>query len=152
MPHHKKTKRGLSTIVTSAILLSAVAIMGIMVVGWANTNLITHQIKLEETFSDSHNKINEKILFEHVWFGTTPSNNINITMNNIGTIGLNVTEIKITDTGSGQVYYFTYRDAGIITGNTFSVNETLSWVANTSYDIFITTNRDNQYKTEATSP
>ena len=152
MPHHKKTKRGLSTIVTSAILLSAVAIMGIMIVGWANTNLITHQIKLEETFSDSHNKINEKILFEHVWFGTTPSNNINITMNNIGTIGLNVTEIKITDTGSGQVNYFTYTDAGIITGNTFSVNETLSWVANTPYDIFITTNRDNQYKIEATSP
>jgi len=37
MSRHKKTNRGLSTVVTGAILLSAVAIMGIMVVAWANT-------------------------------------------------------------------------------------------------------------------
>jgi len=96
MSRHKKTNRGLSTVVTGAILLSAVAIMGIMVVTWANTNLTRHQIELEESFSDHYNKINEKILIEHIWFGNTgPS--INITMNNIGTIGLNVTTIKITN-------------------------------------------------------
>ena len=151
MPHHKKTKRGLSTIVTSAILLSAVAIMGVMVVGWANSNLITHQVKLEETFSDSYNKLNEKMLIEHVWFGNTgPS--INITMNNIGTIGLNVTTIKITNITSSQWYSYPYTDSGIITGDTLSINQTFGWISNTPYEILITTGRDSQFRTEVLSP
>jgi len=151
MPHHKKTKRGLSTIVTSAILLSAVAIMGIMVVGWANSNLITHQVKLEETFSDSYNKLNEKMLIEHVWFGNTgPS--INITMNNIGTIGYNVTTIKITNITSSQWYSYPYTDSGIVTGDTLSINQTFGWITNIPYEILITTGRDTQFRTEVLSP
>jgi len=151
MSRHKKTKRGLSTVVTGAILLSAVAIMGIMVVAWANTNLITHQIKLEETFSDNYNKINEKMLIEHVWFGNTgPS--INITMNNIGTIGLNVTTIKITNITSSQEYSYPYTDSGIFTGNTLSINQTFGWITNIPYEILITTGRDTQFRTESLSP
>jgi len=151
MYRHKKTKRGLSTIVTSAILLSAVAIMGIMVVGWANSNLITHQIKLEETFSDTYNKLNEKMLIEHVWFGNTgPS--INITINNIGTIGLNVTTIKITNITSSQEYSYPYTDSGIITGDTLSINQTFGWITNIPYEILITTGRDSQFRTEVLSP
>jgi len=151
MYRHKKTKRGLSTIVTSAILLSAVAIMGIMVVGWANSNLITHQVKLEETFSDTYNKLNEKMLIEHVWFGNTgPS--INITINNIGTIGLNVTTIKITNITSSQEYSYPYTDSGIITGNTLSINQTFGWITNIPYEILITTGRDTQFRTEVLSP
>lgn len=151
MSRHKKTKRGLSTVVTGAILLSAVAIMGIMVVAWANTNLITHQIKLEETFSDNYNKINEKMLIEHVWFGNTgPS--INITMNNIGTIGLNVTTIKITNITSSQEYSYPYTDSGIFTGGTLSINQTFGWITNIPYEILITTGRDTQFRTESLSP
>jgi archaellum component FlaF (FlaF/FlaG flagellin family) len=151
MPRHKKTKRGLSTVVTGAILLSAVSIMGIMVVGWANTNLTTHQIDLEETFSDHYNKINEKMLIEHVWFGNTgPS--INITMNNIGTIGLNVTTIKITNITSSQEYSYTYTDSGIFTGNTLSINQTFGWTTDIPYEILITTGRDTQFRTEVLSP
>ena len=151
MIHHKKTKRGLSTIVTGAILLSAVAIMGIAVVGWANTNLTTHQIQLEETFSNTYNKLKESMLMEHIWFGSVgPS--INITMNNIGTVGLNVTEIKITNITSSQVYYFTQTDAGIVSGDTLSLNETFGWIADTPYEVLITTDRGNQFRMEATSP
>ena len=151
MSRHKKTKRALSTVVTGAILLTAVSIMGIMVVGWANANLTKHQMELESTLSDTYNKLNEKILIEHIWFGNTgPS--INITMNNIGTIGLNVTTLKITNITSSQTYSFSYTDAGIIPSGTFSLNETFGWIADTPYDILITTDRDSQFKTEATSP
>jgi len=152
MPNHKKIKRGLSTIVTSAILLTAVSMMGIMVVAWANTNLTKHQMDLESTLSDTYNKLNEKILIEHVWFGTTPSNNINITMNNIGTVGLNVTAIQITDIDTGQSYSYTHTDAGIVSGGTHSFNETLSWITDTPYEVLITTNRDSQFRTEVLSP
>ena len=151
MSYHKKTKRGLSTVVTGAILLSAVAIMGIMVVGWANTNLTKHQMELESTLSDTYNKLNEKMFIEHIWFGNTgPS--INFTMNNIGTVGLNVTTIKITNITSSQTYSFTYADAGVVSGDTLSLNETFGWIADTPYEVLITTNRDSQFKTEVLSP
>jgi len=151
MAHHKKSKRGLSTVVTSAILLSAVAIMGIMIVGWANTNLTKHQMELESTLSDTYNKINERLLIEHVWFGNTgPS--INITMNNIGTIGLNVTAIKITNITSSQTYSFSHTAAGIMPSGTLSLNETFGWIATTPYEVLITTNRDSQFRTEVLSP
>ncbi len=151
MSYHKKTKRGLSTVVTGAILLSAVAIMGIMVVGWANTNLTKHQMELESTLSDTYNKLNEKMFIEHIWFGNTgPS--INFTMNNIGTVGLNVTTIKITNITSSQTYSFAYTNAGIVSGDTLSLNETFGWIADTPYEVLITTNRDSQFKTEVLSP
>ena len=85
------SKRGLSTAVTSAILLTAVAVMGIMLVSWSNMNLTRHQQDLDASFSDNLNRINEELLLGNIWFGNTPSNNINITMNNVGTVGLNVT-------------------------------------------------------------
>ncbi len=151
MRRHKRTRRGLSTIVTGAMLLAAVAIMGIMIVGWANTNLTTHQLALETTLSNTYNKINEKILIEHVWFGNTgPS--INITMNNIGTIGLNVTTIKNTNITSSQEYSYPYTDSVIVTGGTLSTNQTFGWITSTPYEILITTGRDTQFRTEVLSP
>lgn len=151
MQFHKKPRRGLSTVVTGAILLSAVAIMGIMIVAWANTNLTQHQIELEETLSNNYNRINEKILIEHVWFNSIgPA--INVTMNNIGTVGLNVTEIKITNITSSQLYSFTQTDAGIIPGGSLSINQNFGWVTNTPYEVLIITGRDIQFKTEVLSP
>jgi hypothetical protein len=37
-----KARRGLAGIVTSAILLAAVSIMGVMLLAWSNTSLATH--------------------------------------------------------------------------------------------------------------
>ncbi len=54
-------KRGLSTVVTSAILLAAVAIMGAMIVSWSDMKLSNQQMALSVTFSDSINKINEDL-------------------------------------------------------------------------------------------
>lgn len=146
-----RKRRALSSIVTGAILLSAVSVMGIAIVSWANSNLASHQTELDETFAANHNKINERIVVEHVWFGNTgPS--INITMGNTGTLGLNVTEVKIQNIDSGQYFTYPKTDGGIITGGELSLNETLSWVADTPYDIFITTGRGNIFDAEVLSP
>ena len=82
--------------------------------------------------------------------GTGPS--VNVTINNIGTVGLNVTEIAITNITSGQNYYFPNTNGGIVPGGTFSVNETFGWVSNISYDVVITTGRDSQFKTQVVAP
>ena len=85
-------RRALASIVTSAILLSSIAIMGVGLVGWSNSNLMGHQKTLENTFSKNINKLNEHVIFEKVWFGgTSPNKFVNVTATNSGDIGLNVT-------------------------------------------------------------
>ncbi|MCV0392258.1 MAG: hypothetical protein K5790_03070 [Nitrosopumilus sp.] len=146
-----KKRRALSGIVTGAILLSAVSVMGITIVIWANSNLQTHQTELDQIFADNHNKINERIIVEHIWFGNTgPS--INITMSNTGTLGLNVTEIKVQNTDSGQYSIFSKTDAGIQKGKSMSFNETINWISDDPYEISITTNRGNIFTAEVLAP
>ena len=147
------SKRGLSTVVTSAILLTAVAVMGIMIVTWSNANLARQQQDLDSSFSDNLNRINEELLLGNIWFGITPSNNINITMSNVGTVGLNVTEIEIKDYSTGStIDSFPYSNAGILPRGEFSVNETFAWDADASYDVLITTERGSIFRTQVTAP
>jgi len=147
------SKRGLSTAVTSAILLAAVTVMGTMVVSWSNMNLIRHQQDLDSAFSDNLNRINEELLLGNIWFGNTPSNNINITMNNVGTVGLNVTEIEIKDYSTGSTKkLFPYSNTGILPRGEFSVNETFAWVDDTNYEVLITTERGSVFRTQVTAP
>jgi len=147
------SKRGLSTAVTSAILLAAVTVMGTMVVSWSNMNLTRHQQDLDSAFSDNLNRINEELLLGNIWFGNTPSNNINITMNNVGTVGLNVTEIEIKDYSTGSTKkLFPYSNTGILPRGEFSVNETFAWVDDTNYEVLITTERGSVFRTQVTAP
>ncbi len=150
------TKRGLGTVVTAVILLTAVATMGIFVVDWSRTNLAAHQEQLESTFASNLNKLNERVIFEYIWFdpNTTPPNNIvNITMNNVGTIGLNVTKVELVNYTSRTVLATnSLTNGGMTPSSTLSLNVTYTWTTNTAYDIIATTNRDSLFKTQAVSP
>jgi len=147
------SKRGLSTAVTSAILLTAVTVMGIMLVSWSNMNLTRHQQNLDSSFSDNLNRINEELLLGNIWFGKlTPSNNINITMSNVGTVGLNVAEIEIKDYSTGSTKKFSYSNTGLLPRGEFSVNETFAWVDGTNYEVLITTERGSVFRTQVTAP
>ena len=135
-----KKRKGLSTVVTSAILMSAVSIMGVMLVAWSNTSLFTQQIEMESSFNAKMNKLNEELLIENVWFGTSP-NIVNITLNNHGTIGLNVTEIKLVN--STDTLIFSISDGGMAPSSDFSIQETYNWNSGETVDFSITTNRGN---------
>ena len=78
-----KRRRAISTVVSTVILLSAVSIMGVMLVAWANTSLYTKQIELESSFNDKINKLNEDLLIENIWFGTSPAI-VNVKLTNVG--------------------------------------------------------------------
>lgn len=157
---HLKNKRGLSNrralanVVTSAIILSAVSIMGVMMLGWSNSNLNTQKQVIEETFSTQTNKINEDLIFDNVWFSTTcPGNCVNVTMSNVGTIGLNVTEIKFVDGITlAELDIFYYTNGGIVTSGSFSTNATYPWVSGDDIDITVFTERGNQFTTSVIVP
>jgi len=149
-----KNRRLIANVVTSAIVLSAVSIMGVMMLAWSSTSLSAQKQVIEETFSTETNKINEDLIFDNVWFSTScPGNCVNVTMSNVGTIGLNVTEIKfINGTTLAEVQIFSYTNAGIVPSGTFSTNATFSWVSGGDYDIVVFTDRGNQFTTQEIAP
>lgn len=142
MSRKVSSKRALATVVSSAIIMSSVALMGTMLVGWSNANLLSKQMSLESAFNEKMNKLNESILVESSWFGTNP-NVVNVTLSNSGSIGLNVTEIHIKNSTSQMFLYFT--DAGMTptSNGTFSFEEPFNWDPGELTDFTIFTGRGN---------
>ena len=137
-----KRRRGIATVVSTAIILAAVSIMGVTLIGWANTSLYTKQVELESSFNTQMNKLNEDLLVEHIWFGTSP-NIVNVTLNNVGSIGFNVTKIEIKN--STSTMFFTITDGGIDPSEYYSIQETYNWNSGETVDFTIFTNRGNQF-------
>lgn len=138
-------KRGLSTVVTTAMLLTAVTVMGIYLVGWSNSSLLNHQMKLEDSYNDKINKLNEDIVIENVWFDDSPYI-INVTTNNAGVIGLNVTEIELVN--STDTTTFSITDGAVLPKKTYSFQDTYVWVQDEVVDIYVTTARDRIFTTQ----
>ena len=146
-------RRALSTVVTSVILLSAVAIMGTMVVTWANMKLGSQEEALTVTFNKSINRLNEDFIVEYVWYDYV-LNNVNVTITNVGIIGLNVTEIKFTDSSDySNLATLSITDGGILVQESFNTNVTYSGL--TSGDVFnvvVTSERGNIIQKQVLPP
>ncbi len=138
---------------TSAILLSAVAVMGSIVVTWANMKLNSQEQALSFTFNDNTNKLNEDFIIEYVWYDYV-LNNVNVTVTNVGILALNVTEIKFTDSSdSSDLVTLSIMDGGIPVQKSFNTNVTYSGL--TSGDIFnivVTSERGNIVQKQVLSP
>lgn len=142
------SKRGLSTVVTSAMLLSSVAVLGTLVIDWSNSNLLNRQSYLESTFSANTNKLNEYLVVENVWFGgNDPTKYVNITLTNVGEIGLNVTKIEFVDPiDDDKLASYVFTNGGMLSKKSFSVTPNFSWQDNSAFDIVVTTLRDSIYR------
>jgi len=152
--HH----RGLASVVTSGILLAAVSIMGVMLLGWSQTSINEQKQEMNEVYDDRMNKINENLFYENIWFATPAglmtANHLNVTVANIGILGLNVTTIQVTNsTGSNSTSFsYSYTDGGIVTGNSLSFNATYPWQSSDVLDLRIFTDRGNQFVSQAVAP
>ena len=142
-----RRRRGLAGVVTGAILLSAVGVLGSGLVSWTNSNLFTHQQDLELSYSTATNKINEFLIIENVWFGQSPQKFVNITMTNVGNVGLNVTKIELTSSAGSTEYQFS--NGGILPEKSYSPPISYEWSDNELVDITVTTSRGSIYKTQA---
>ena len=152
-------RRGLSTVVTSAIMLSAVSIMGVMMLAWSNTTLLTQQQETNEVFNTQMNKIREDLSHENIWFalpaGKMTENHLNVTVTNIGILGLNVTSIQVRNvTGTNNTSWSPdyFPDGGIVKSDSKSFNSTYPWQSGDELDVTIFTNRGNQFITQVVAP
>ncbi|MGI0088032.1 MAG: hypothetical protein ACREBI_08760 [Nitrosotalea sp.] len=146
----KKTRRGISSIVASAILLSATVVMGTGMVSWSNSNLASFQKSLSDTYSSNVNKLNENLVVENVWFASNPSKSINVTMTNTGTIGLNVTDIKIIT--SSQTSDFPCTHGEIIPQHLNSTLISYNWQSKVPIQLTITTSRGSTFTSQVMPP
>ena len=144
------SRSGLSTVVVSMIMLSAVTLMGSGIVSWSNTNLFSHQKDLQNTFSTNVNKINEDLVIENVWFGKTPQKFLNVTLSNIGNIGINVTKIQLINSTHNITYEF--NDVEIVPQKSGSKIINNQWGNNQPVDILVTTQRGSIFRTQASPP
>lgn len=159
--HSKKIRhrRALSNVVTSAILLAAVSIMGVMMLGWSQTSIAEQKVELNEVFDTRMNKIGEDLIYENIWFATPSGfewteNHLNVTLGNVGILGLNVTSIQVTNvTGTNNTSFTDYfTDGGMIKSTSKSFNHTYQWATGDELDVLVFTDRGNQFITQVLAP
>ena len=158
MKRFARGRRGLSTVVTAGILLSAVAVLGSAVVGWSNMNLSTFETALTSTASSDTNKINEFLIIENVWYcksicpSIPPTNPpaINITLTNPGKIPLNVTDIRLVN--STKSLDFPIQHVAIFPSKSYSWQKTYSWKSQIPINVYVTTARGSIFTTQVPPP
>lgn len=152
--------RAIANVVTSGIILASVSIMGVAMLGWSQTNIATQQQELDEVFVTQMNKINEDLIFENIWFATPslpdmPDNHLNVTVANVGVLGFNITSIQVTNTtgtNNTMLTPYLYTNAGVVTGDSISLNATYPWQSEDELDVRIFTDRGNQFLSQVVAP
>jgi len=143
-------RRALATVVSTGILLSAVAVMGSMMTAWSSSIFATEQHNLSTVHSDGLNKLNEFLVIEHVWFGSGPPKFINMTMSNVGDVGLNVTKIILDN--SVDRTDLTVTDGGIVRNDEYSSKIFYNWTTTEPIHISVITEKGSLYQTHVMGP
>lgn len=129
-----KRRSGYAPVISSAIMLSAVAIMGSVLLVWANTSFMAQQQSVDNYHEKRSNTAKEAVVIEDVWFHSGPSS-VDITLRNFGSIAVNIKSVTI----GGTSYWTGERVIGIKQDSTIQVN--FAWTAGQEYDIVVTTER-----------
>ena len=145
-----RNRRALATVVSTGILLSAVTIMGSMLTAWSNSIFATEQHELNEVYNEGINKLNEFLVIENVWFGNNPSKFVNLTMSNVGNVGLNVTKITLDDSITRSDLIVT--NGGMAIDEEYSTEINYDWTTTDPIQITITTEKGTIYQTIVMGP
>jgi hypothetical protein len=146
---HARQRRGLATIITSAIMMSAVCIMGSAGVVWSQSSLSGQQADMTNTVSNYISKLNESLIFEYVYCTSDPCNQINAVLTNVGHVGLEVSEITITEKTSGYSKIQPVINGQILPEHSMKI--TINDSSFSSYsvlDVMVKTNRGNIIMTQ----
>ncbi|MEJ2261564.1 MAG: hypothetical protein P8X83_07930, partial [Nitrosopumilaceae archaeon] len=88
-----------------------------------------------------------------VWFGNetdVPNKFVNLTLSNVGNVGLNVIKIRL-DNSIDKTDYF-INTGGISRGNYFSTEVNYNWTTTEPIQITITTEKGSIYQTSVMGP
>ncbi|MDH3277579.1 MAG: hypothetical protein OEL77_06605 [Nitrosopumilus sp.] len=143
-------RRALATVVSTGILLSAVAVMGSMMTAWSNSVFTNEQHEITTAYSEGVNKINEFLVIENVWFGNNPTKFVNITTSNVGNVGLNVTKITLDNSIDKTNLLIT--NGGIAINDYISTEISYNWTTTNPILITAVTEKGSIYQTYVMGP
>ncbi|MGI0007281.1 MAG: hypothetical protein ACREAR_04715 [Nitrosotalea sp.] len=129
----------MSSIVTGMILLVATVILGSVVVMWSNSSLSVSKSITTTLYTTSVNMFAEKLVVENTWFGNTPSKFINVTLYNVGSTGITITDIKIEN--STKIVDIPIFAGNIPSQKTNSTKIPYGWTSKVPLSIIVTTAR-----------
>lgn len=136
--------------ITGAILLTSTALLGSGLVSWSNTNLSSYETHLSSVYTTNVNTLNENLVVENVWFGNNPSKFLNVTITNIGTIGLNITDVKLTS--SGNSLDVKSHHTALIPNQQNVTKINYVWQSKVPIQIMVTTARGSVYTSQVMAP
>ena len=142
-------RRGLATIITSAIMMSAVCVLGSAGVVWSQSSLTAQQVEMADSVNNYSNKLSESLVFEYVYCNDDPCETIVVVMTNVGEIGLDVSEISISDKTTGFNKIQSISSGGIMPQSSIAIpiNDP-SFSSHSVLDVMTTTSRGNIIQTQ----
>ena len=144
-----RKRRGLATVVTSAIMMSAVVILGSAGVVWSQTSLNSQQVEMANSVGDYINKLNESLVYEYVYCSDDPCGTIIVVLTNVGDVGFDVTKISISDKISGFNKIHPVSSGSIMPDNSIVVSITdPSFSTYSVLDVMVETARGNIIQTQ----
>jgi len=144
-----RKRRCLATIVTSAIMMSAVTILGSAGVVWSQTSLTTQQVEMADSVDGYINKLNESIVYEYVYCNDDPCGTINVVLTNVGNIGVDVSKISISNKISGFTKIHPVSGGMIMPDSSIAVSiNDPSFSSYSILDVMVETSRGNIIQTQ----
>ena len=149
MGFRNSRRRGLATIVTSAIMMSAVCVIGSTGLVWSQSSLTAQQVEMTDVVEKYTNKLNESLNFEYVYCTDSPCENIVVILTNVGRVGVTVSEIKVSDDSSGFNKIHPVSNGGILPDESIAIaiNDS-TFSSHSVLDISATTERGNMLQTQ----
>jgi len=92
----RRKKLGIGTVVSSVIMVAAVAMLGSVVLIWANSSLNVEKTRIANDYANNTNTLRESFIIEDVWLSTSPANYVNLTIRNVGDIAVKIKEVNVT--------------------------------------------------------
>ncbi len=144
-----RKRRGLTTVITSAIMMSAVVILGSAGVVWSQTSLNSQQVEMANSVDDYINKLNESVVYEYVYCNDDPCGTIIVVLTNVGDVGFDVTKISISDKISGFNKIHPVSNGSVMPDNSIAVSiNDPSFSSYSVLDLMVETSRGNIIQTQ----
>lgn len=93
-------RRGLSTVITTLLMVAAVSIMGAAMMQWSSSSFAAKQLEISNQTNSRINLIKENLVLEDVWFyqNATGHHLANVTIRNTGEVALTVSKVYVNNT------------------------------------------------------
>jgi archaellum component FlaF (FlaF/FlaG flagellin family) len=135
-----RSRKGLSTVIGTVMMISATMAMGVLAISWAVPTLDLYQSNAGLYYQQRSNALKESFIIEDVWFNLTANpRTIDITLRNVGSIEIKVVALYINGTN-----YLTGTPMVYVGHRSAPIRITYNWQSGKVYVITVATQRGNQ--------